>query len=314
MKDNARLPFGGIRMKKRNKVKKIPYGWIIAFLMPTLILFALYTLYPSLASVVYSLFDWNGFSLQGKFIGLGNYEELFHDDLFWNSLKNTLLFLLYAVPCRFLFSLLIALLLTSVLCPLKSTFRTLIFIPVVTTGAIIGTIMTLIFDPGNGPINLILMKLGLLDKSIFFLGNANTALVTSALIWVWKWTGTSLVYWIASIQSIPSELYEAARIDGANSFQRFGSITLPLLIPFGLIILVLTISDAMKVFDLMLTLTGGGPFYRTEVMELFIYRHAFSASVPRIGYASAAATIFGLIFVVITLAQGFVRKSKKEEV
>lgn len=299
-------------MTGRSKLNKVPYGWIFLFLLPTLVLFALYTLYPAVASVFYSLFDWNGFSVEGKFIGLGNYAELFHDDLFWNSLKNTVLFLAYAVPGRFLLSLLLALLLTSTICPCKSTFRTLIFVPVVTTGAIIGTIMTLVFDPGNGPVNLFLMKLGLIDKKLYFLGNAKTALPTAAVIWIWKWTGTSLVYWIASLQSIPTELYEAATIDGAGTFQKFRRITMPLLAPFALIILVLTISDAMRIFDLMMTLTGGGPFYKTEVMELFIYRHAFSASVPRIGYASAAATIFGLIFVGIALLQKAAGKPRKE--
>lgn len=303
----------GGSMKERNGCNRVPYGWIFAFLAPTLVLFSLYTLYPSVASVMYSLFDWNGFSLKGKFIQFGNYVELFHDDLFWNSLKNTLLFLLYAVPGRFLFSLFLALLLTSAICPCKSAFRTLVFIPVVTTGAIIGTIMTLVFDPGNGPVNLILMRLRLIDKKVFFLGNSDTALATASIIWIWKWTGTSLVYWIASLQSIPNELYEAATIDGANTFQRFKAITFPLLVPFGLVIFVLTVSDAMKVFDLMLTLTGGGPFYRTEVMELFIYRHAFTASVPRIGYASAAASLFGGMFIVITLLQSMIRKKGKEQ-
>jgi multiple sugar transport system permease protein len=173
--------------------------------------------------------------------------------------------------------------------------------------------MTMIFDPSNGPVNLLLTKLGIIKGNIFFLGNATTALGTSAVIWIWKWTGTSLIYWLASLQSIPHELYEAAVIDGAGAWQKFRFITAPLLIPFGAIILILTIGDAMRVFDLMLTLTGGGPFYRTEVMELFIYRQAFASSVPRIGYASAAAMIFGLIFIVLTLIQqsvGFIKGRK----
>ncbi len=85
------------------------------------------------------------------------------------------------------------------------------------------------------------------------------------MIWVWKWLGTSIIYWIASLQSIPNELYEAAKIDGAGTWKSFTSITAPLLVPFGIIILLLTLSDAMRVFDLMMTLTGGGPFFRTEV-------------------------------------------------
>lgn len=292
--------------------KKTPYGWICAFLAPTLILFVMYTVWPMLATLWYSLLDWNGFSQTGKFIGLGNYSELFSDSLFWNSLKNTFMFLVYAVPGRFLISLVLALVLTSKLCPMSSAYRAMIFIPVVTTGAIIGTIMNMIFDPNNGPVNLILESIGLIEDNIFFLGNADTALPTSAVIWIWKWTGTSLIYWIASLQSIPTELYEAATIDGAGTWQRFKLITAPLLVPFGAIILVLTLSDALRVFDLMLTLTGGGPFFRTEVMEIFIYRHAFASSVPRIGYASAAAMAFGFIFVVVALLQMLVNKARRK--
>jgi len=290
-----------------------PVGWIWLFLFPTIILYGIYTIYPTIATVWYSLLNWTGFSRRGVFVGFDNYRELFSDPLFWNSLKNTFLFLLYAVPGRFILSLLLALLVTAKWCPAQSLFRTIIFIPVVTTAAIIGTIMTMIFDPSNGPVNLLLTKLGIIKGNIFFLGNATTALGTSAVIWIWKWTGTSLIYWLASLQSIPHELYEAAVIDGAGAWQKFRFITAPLLIPFGAIILILTIGDAMRVFDLMLTLTGGGPFYRTEVMELFIYRQAFASSVPRIGYASAAAMIFGLIFIVLTLIQqsvGFIKGRK----
>lgn len=291
----------------RIQSRRQPTFWIVLFLLPTIVLYGLYTIYPAVMTLWYSVFDINGFSAQSTFIGLDNYRELFSDSLFWNSLKNTFLFLLYAVPGRFVISLLLALLLTWKLCPFKSFFRTLVFIPVVTTGAIIGTIMVMIFDPGNGPVNAALSLFGL-ETDISFLGNANTALFTSAVIWIWKWVGTSLIYWIASLQSIPDELYEAATIDGAGAWKRFRYITAPLLIPYGVVILVLTISDALRVFDLMLTLTGGGPFYRTEVMEIFIYRHAFGSSVPRIGYASAAATVFGVIFVFMTLLQSATKK------
>lgn len=291
----------------RIQSRRQPTFWIVLFLLPTIVLYGLYTIYPAVMTLWYSVFDINGFSAQSTFIGLDNYRELFSDSLFWNSLKNTFLFLLYAVPGRFVISLLLALLLTWKLCPFKSFFRTLVFIPVVTTGAIIGTIMVMIFDPGNGPVNAALSLFGL-ETDISFLGNANTALFTSAVIWIWKWVGTSLIYWIASLQSIPDELYEAATIDGAGAWKRFRYITAPLLIPYGIVILVLTISDALRVFDLMLTLTSGGPFYRTEVMEIFIYRHAFGSSVPRIGYASAAATVFGVIFVFMTLLQSATKK------
>lgn len=292
--------------------KQVPYGWIYTFLAPTIILYSLYAIWPVFATFYYSLLDWNGFQVSGTFTGLHNYRELFSDELFWNSLKVTISFIVLVVPLRFFSSLGIALLLNWNRFRYKSFFRTLIFIPVVTTSAIIGTIMNMIFDPVKGPINLILGFLGLLTEQKNFLGAADTALITAGIIWCWKWLGTSLIYWIASLQSIPNELYEAARIDGASPWRLFISLTVPLLLPFAFIILILTLSDAMRVFDLMLTLTGGGPFFRTEVIELFIYRWAFSSSIPRLGYASAAATVFGFIFILITVVYVSVQNIMKK--
>ncbi|WP_332445933.1 carbohydrate ABC transporter permease [Sphaerochaeta sp.] len=291
-------------MSSKNSVNgKTPYGWIYLFLLPTLVLYGVYSLWPVLATLYYSFLDWNGFQVSGVWNGLGNYAELLSDSLFWNSLKATVWFILIVVPLRFFISLFFGILLNWSRLRYRSVFRTLLFIPVVTTSAIVGTIMNMIFDPMKGPFNLLLSQFGLIQGQTHFLGSAETALVTAGCIWVWKWLGTSIIYWIASLQSIPNKLYEAARIDGAGAWTIFKSITAPLLVPFGIIIFVLTLSDAMRVFDLMLTLTGGGPFFRTEVIELFIYRWAFGASVPRLGYASAAATIFGLVFMILTIAQ-----------
>ena len=236
-----------------------------------------------------------------------------HDAVFFSSLKATFKFMLIAVPARFLISLGFALLLNWRNCKGKTFFRTLLFLPVVTTGAIIGTIMKMIFDPKFGPVNIVLTKIGMLPDGFGLLANFNTVLATSALIWTWKWMGMSLIYWIASLQSIPTELYEAATVDGASPLQTFRMITAPLLKPFAGIILVLTIGDSLRVFDLMLTLTNGGPFYATETIELFIYHTAFADRVPRLGYASAAATVFAAIFVVVTLVQNFIKKSPKKE-
>jgi multiple sugar transport system permease protein len=276
--------------------------------MPTIILYGMYTIWPLLATFYYSFLEWTGFQRSGTFCGLENYQALFSDPLFFNSMKVTLQFTVLVVPLRFLLSLAVGLLLNWNAMKAKSAFRTLIFIPVVTTSAIIGTIMNMVFDPAKGPVNLFLTSLGFLDKQVFFLGNADTALLTAGMIWVWKWLGISLIYWIASLQSIPEELYEAARIDGAGPIKSFLHITAPLLVPFAAIIFILTLSDSFRVFDLMLTLTGGGPFFKTEAIELFIYRWAFGASVPDIGYASSAASIFGLLFICITAIQVLTNK------
>ena len=297
-------------MLKTASNKKQTAFWIIIFLAPNTILYLMYTVYPTIATAWYSLLDWNGFQRVGTFYGLENYRELFTDPAFFKSMRATFLFMLIVVPLRFITSLGFGLLLNWKRMIARSTFRTLLFLPVVTTGAIIGTVMKMIFDPKYGPINIVFESLQLLDPGKSLLGSFNTALFAAGVIWTWKWMGMSLIYWTASLQSIPDDLYEAAKIDGASPLQSFRHITTPLLLPFAFIIFILTVSDSLRVFDLMLTLTGGGPFYSTETIELLIYRLAFSDRVPRTGYASAVATIFALIFVILTSVRAFFSKKK----
>jgi len=148
-----------------------------------------------------------------------------------------------------------------------------------------------------------LLNSHILGQPLNFLGNAGLALYSAVGIWVWKWLGITLIYWLAALQTIPRDLYEAAELDGATPWDRFRTITLPLLTPFTIIITLITVIEATNVFDLMLTLTGGGPFYATEVIDIFVYRQAFTSNVPRLGYSSAAAIFFGVSFVVLASIQ-----------
>jgi len=273
------------------------------FLAPTVLLYGAYTLYPTVASVWYSLLDWNGFDRAGTFSGLENYRDLFADELFWNSFKITLLFIIASVPIQLVSSLLIAMLLNSPKMPFSNLFRTALFLPVVTTSAIVGVVMQFVFDPTAGPVNGLLRALGIVDQGVAFLGSADTALWTIVAVYVWKWFGITLIYWLAALQTIPAELYEAARTDGASAFQSLRHITWPLLTKFAVVIALLTIEASLHVFDLVLTMTNGGPFYATEVLEIFVYRWAFDSPVPRLGYASAAAVAFGLFVAVIAALQ-----------
>ena len=276
--------------------------WIYVFLLPTLTLVGAFTIYPVIASIWFSFLDWNGFERAGTFIGLGNYSELIADPLFWNAFKNTIVFLALAVPLRVGLALLLAIILNTQF-PLVRIFRTAIFLPVVTTAAIVGVVMRYVLDPTAGPLNIALLNSHILGQPLNFLGSAGLALYSAVGIWVWKWLGITLIYWLAALQTIPRDLYEAAELDGAGAWTRFRFITLPLLTPFTLIITLITVIDATNVFDLMLTLTGGGPFYATEVIDIYVYRQAFTSNVPRLGYASAAAIFFGLSFIVIAVAQ-----------
>ncbi|HEY8455970.1 MAG TPA: sugar ABC transporter permease [Actinopolymorphaceae bacterium] len=276
--------------------------WIYLFLLPTVVGYGAYTVYPLVASWWYAFLDWPGFAMRGTFIGLANFKLLWHDDLFWNAFTNSLVFLIISVPLRVGLALALAIVLNRPSTPFRGLFRTLLFLPVVTTGAIVGVVFTLILD-ADGPVNLALVKTALIEEPVNFLGNAGTSLYSAIGVWVWKWLGITLIYWLAALQTIPHELYEAARIDGAGPWREFRYITLPLLVPFLLIITLIDMVGALNVFDLVMTLTGGGPAFSSEVIEVYIYRTAFQATVPQLGYASAAAVLFGLLTMVLAVLQ-----------
>lgn len=292
---NRKRPDGRLRRIRKD-------WWIYLFLLPTLLGYGAYTVYPLVASWWFAFLDWPGFASSGTFIGVENFERLFADGLFWSSFRNSIVFLLVAVPLRVGLALLLAILLNRRATPFKGFLRTLYFLPVVTTGAIIGVVFTLVLDAG-GPVSLGMVAVGLLDNPVNFVANSGTALLTGAAVWVWKWLGITMIYWLAALQTIPQEVHEAAMLDGAGAGREFVHITLPLLVPFLVIITLIDTVGALNVFDLLYTLTGGGPAFASEVIEIFIFRTAFGASVPQLGYASAAAVLFGLMTMGIAVAQ-----------
>jgi multiple sugar transport system permease protein len=266
------------------------------------VLFGLYTLWPVVASWWYSLLSWSGFEAEKTFVGLQNYQDVLTDPLFWNSFKVTMLFMVVTVPIRVGLGLLIALLLNHPRLPLQRLFRTAFFLPVVTTTAIVGVVMQFILDPASGPVNLGLQQVGI-DGGVDFLGSSSTALWTVMGVHTWKWVGVTMIYWLAALQTVPRDVLEAAQVDGASQWRTFRHVTLPLLVPFLVIITLLTVEQNLQIFDLMLTMTGGGPYYSTEVIEIYIYRWAFAATIPQLGFASAAAVVLGLVLLLVGAGQ-----------
>lgn len=294
-------PAGPTRSQRDRARRGSTRWWIYAFLVPTAVLYGAYTLWPVLASWWYSLLSWTGFENEKTFVGLQNYVDVLADPLFASSFRLTMLFMVVTVPLRVLSALALAVLLNHPRLPLQRLFRTAFFLPVVTTTAIVGVVMQFIFDPASGPVNLALDGLGL--PMVDWLGSPETALWTVMAVHTWKWLGVTMIYWLAALQTIPRELVEAAEVDGANPWRTFRHITLPLMVPFLVIITLLTVEQNLQVFDLVLTMTGGGPFFATEVIELYIYRWAFASSVPQLGFASAAAVVLGLVLLVIGVGQ-----------
>ncbi|MFC5649715.1 carbohydrate ABC transporter permease [Paenibacillus solisilvae] len=154
-----------------------------------------------------------------------------------------------------------------------------------------------------------LLKAGLISQSVDWLGSVDTAFIIVVIVGIWKSFGMKMVYWLAGIQSLPKELFESARIDGATSFQLFRYIMIPLLLPVGSVIVLMSAVNALHVFDLVQTMTGGGPAFKTDMVDVYIYRYAFSGSgEARVGFASAAGVLYGIVIMVISIVLGlFVR-------
>ena len=282
------------------------YRWCYLFMLPSLVLAAMFTFYPIVDSWYISFLNWSGFTAEREWIGLDNYREVIGDSYFWAAFRRSFVFLGVSLPIRLGLALFLAILLNDQALKLSPVFRTFFFIPVVTTAAIVGIVMTFVFSPFNGPVNKALLGSGLAARPVDFLGNPDTALWTVLAVFVWKNLGITMIYWLASLQTIPAELYEAARIDGARPREIFRHITVPLLVPFTIIITLITAVQTLHVFPLVQSMTGGGPFFASEVIEVYIYRTAFGeGGIPRLGYASAAAVFFGLTTLFIAIIQGW---------
>lgn len=300
-------------VKKKRIMRKNMWCWV--FMLPTLLLYILFQGYPIITSAWYSMLDWSGMTMNATFVGLQNFKELLADPLFRNSVANSFKYMIFSVPIQLILSLVIAYILTSIIKKGATVFRTMYFIPVITTASIVGIIMIFIFG-GTGPINQVLALLGI--DTINFLGDEKTALFTVVLIGIWKDLGTYMIYWIAALQSVSQDVYEAAKIDGAGKFRTFTDVVFPLILPIGGVITVLCVIGSLKVFDIVQTMTNGGPYFATDVVATFVYRTAYSSTTgsPRLGYASAAALLFGLMVVTIGIVLNLVKNyfNKKRNV
>jgi multiple sugar transport system permease protein len=293
-------------LKKKTSRKNQAWCWL--FMAPTLLFYVVFRGWPIICSVIYSTLDWSGMTANAKNVGLDNYRSLLKDELFWNAFLNSIKFMVMFVPIVMVLSLFFAYILNNEKLRFRGVYRTLYFVPVVTTSSVIGIIMIFIWSV-QGPVNFLLNFMGLIKAPINWLGSSGYAMLTVVLISLWKDLGIYMVYWLAGLQSVPKDVYEAAMVDGAGKGRVFFSIVLPLILPIGGVILTLCIINALKVFDLVKTLTEGGPYYATDVIATYVYRLAFSSEIgmPRLGYASAAALLFGAFVIIVGLIVNVVK-------
>jgi multiple sugar transport system permease protein len=290
------------------------HRWHYAFVAPMVILLGLFTLWPIVASWAYGFYDWDGFGPLEDFIGLDNYREAASDPAFWRAFGNTFWFAFASIFVQAPLALLFALVLNNARLFGRNVYRVLLFIPVVSTTAVVGLVFSVLLDTNRGPINTALEFFGV--DAVNFLGSSSTALVTVIAVETWRGLGITMIYWLAALQTIPGELYDAAKIDGAGKLQTFASITIPLLKPFAIIILLLTFITSFNAFDIVQTMTAGGPNGSSDIVQTYIYRYAFAPTqfIPRFGFASAAALLFGLVVMLLTVVQLLVvRKIRRRD-
>jgi multiple sugar transport system permease protein len=273
------------------------------FVAPALLVIAIFFFLPIVAAFLISLTDFDIYALADlanlRFVGIGNYLKLLQTPPFWQALGNTLYFVGAGVPLSIAASLGAALLLHSRLTRFKPFFRTALFAPVVTTLVAVAVIWRYLFNTRYGLLNYALGGLGI--DPIDWLGDPHWAMPAIILFAVWKNFGYNMIIFLAGLQSIPEELYEAARIDGASVWRQFASVTLPMLSPVVMLVGILTIAGYFQLFAEPYVMTQGGPLQSTVSVLYFMYEEGFKWW--NLGSASAVAFVLFLLIFAVTALQ-----------
>jgi len=281
-----------------NKISAIYF-----FLMPAFSAIFVFFFLPVLGAFCMSFTDMDIYALgdlsKVRFVGFANYLRLFEDPLFWTALKNTFYFVLVAGPLSISVSLIAALLLNSKLVLFKGLFRLTYFMPVVTTLVAVAIVWRFIYHPKFGILNYLLSFLGL--NPIDWLGDPNWAMPAIILMSIWKSFGYNMIIFIAGLQNVPEYLYEAAVIEGANRWQQFKSITLPMLAPTTLFVSIITMIGFFQLFAEPYVMTQGGPLNKTLSIVLYMYQEGFRWW--NMGYSAAIAFVLFFIILLGTLLQ-----------
>jgi ABC-type sugar transport system permease subunit len=281
----------------------------IAMAAVPLAVYAMVVVMSLLWSFAISLTDWNGLSPDRPFVGLANFQRAFRDPLFFNALRNTFLWLLVGVFVPTAAGLGLAVLLDR---PLRGSrvYKSLFYLPVCLSLAVVGQVWIWIYQPDIGLLNTVLRGLGLDSLTKAWLGNPVTALWAVIFAWCWQQTALSLILYLAALTTVPTELVEAASIDGANGRQTFRRVVLPLLRPATTVVVALGVIGVLKGFDVVFMLTQGGPFHSSDNLAMMMYTETFRKY--QLGYGAAISTaLFVLAIIVIAVYFRQVRAAER---
>ena len=287
-------------MNKRGSYQRYlnRFGWFCV--TPATILFSLFMLYPILSSLYYVTRRWKGMS--NTFIGLGNFVRMAHDKVFQGALANNFLFMVIQIPLMIFLALMLAVLLNQGIKRFRGPLRLAIFLPAVTSLVVVSVLFRVLLQ-ANGLLNNVLLDAHLIAAPIGWLNDAFWAKVTIILAITWRWTGYNMVFFLVGLQSIDTEIYEAAEVDGASKARQLFTITIPLLMPVILFSLVTSTSGTMQLLEEPNILTWqGGPANATMTAALYIYRQAFFINAD-FGYATAMSYVVVLISGIFAILQ-----------
>lgn len=290
--------------KKKGRFDKVTF----AFIAPAFVFFTLFIIVPTLASVYYSFTSWDGLSPDVKFIGLANYREILFSARFHNALKNTFILTVFISILENAMALGLALLVDNVKWG-KNFFRSAFYIPVLISGIVSGFIWKIMYNYNFGAINSILNAIGMGDFRQDWLGNPSLTLIMVGVVLVWKGAGYYMIIYLASLQSVPTDVVEAAAIDGATPWQRFKAITLPLISGAFTINFTLSLINGLKVFDQISVMTDGGPGFTTETIVYLLYKVGFNEG--RQGFGTAVGIVLLFIIIILNAVQQKFLKSRE---
>lgn len=283
-----------MKLSRKTRNNLVAYS----FIAPNFIGFAVFTLGPVLFAFVLAFSKWDGNNPM-QFVGFDNFVKMASDSRFWAALKNTIVYTVSAVPTTLLMALALALLLNAQIKG-KEIFRTIAFFPYVASIVACAAVWNIIFSPGAGLVNIALNALGVQNLPKWA-ADPKWAMFTVVAFSIWKDMGYYMVIYLAGLQSISGQLYEAAELDGANHWQKFRYITWPQLKPTTFFILIMLTISGFKIYDRVLLITEGGPGTKTLVLVYHIYNAAFVNN--QFGYASAMAIVLFALVLVVTIVQ-----------
>jgi ABC-type sugar transport system permease subunit len=267
-------------------------------LLPYVVYFLAFLAYPLLFAFYLTFHEWAIIAPEKPFVGLDNYVKLWHDDVFWTSMKNVLVYLSINLPAQVTLSLALALLVNQKI-RFRGFFRSVFFMPSVVSGVVVSTVFLWLYSPQFGLLNYYLGKIGI--PPLRWITSVDQAMPSIALMASWRQVGYFAVIYLAGLQAIPPVLYKAASVDGANGWRQFWHVTLPLLNPTILLVLMVSTIWGFLVFTEPFVMTEGGPLHATTTPALYLYKEAFSYL--RMGYAATVGVVLGLIILVINMVE-----------